>query len=120
MPLYRRLPKRGFNNRFSKKYTEINVGQIQAAIDHGKIQIKEGPITAKTLLDAGLITRVGDGVRLLGKGTLTHKVNMEVSGATEGALRALESVGGVVKFVNEEKPSAANKQDDNDPSSPGD
>ena len=120
MPLYRRLPKRGFNNRFSKKYTEINVGQIQSAIDRGKIQIKEGPITAKTLLDAGVITRVGDGVRLLGKGTLTHKVNMEVSGATEGALRALESVGGVVKFVNEEKPSAADKQDDNDPSSSGD
>ena len=120
MPLYRRLPKRGFKNRFSKKYTEINVGQIQSAIDRGKIQIKEGPITAKTLLDAGLITRVGDGVRLLGKGSISHKVNIEVSGATGGALRAFESAGGVVKVINEQKPSVSNKQDDNDSSASGD
>ena len=119
MPLYRRLPKRGFNNRFSKNYTEINVGQIQSAIDCGKIQIKKGPITEKTLLDAGLITRIGDGVRLLGKGSLTQKVNIEVSGVTGGALRAFESVGGVVKLINEHKPSVSNKQDDNDSSSSG-
>mgnify|MGYP001250473082 CR=1 FL=1 len=103
MPLYRRLPKRGFNNRFSKNYTEINVGQIQSAIDCGKIQIKKGPITEKTLLDAGLITRIGDGVRLLGKGSLAQKVNIEVSGATGGALRAFESLGGIVELI-EPKP----------------
>jgi len=120
MPLYRRLPKRGFKNRFSKKYTEINVGEIESAIDRGKIQIKGEPITAETLLDAGLITRVGDGVRLLGKGSLTHKVDIEVSGATGGALRAFKSAGGSVKLIDEQKRSVSNKQDDNDSRSSGD
>ena len=112
MPLYRRLPKRGFNNKFSKKYSEINVGQIQSAIDRGKIVVKSGPITEINLVEAGLISRLGDGVRLLGKGSLTSKVDIEVSGATGGALRAFKNAGGAVIIVNGEKQSNLDKQDD--------
>lgn len=117
MPLYRRLPKRGFNNKFSKRYSEINVGQVQSAIDRGKIVVKEGLITEKNLVDAGLITRLGDGVRLLGEGTLTSKLDIEVSGATGGALRAFKSAGGAVKIINGQKQSVPYKQDDSDSSS---
>lgn len=109
MPLYRRLPKRGFKNRFSKHYAQINVGQIQSAIDKGKIRAGEGVITAKTLIDAGLVTRLGDGVRLLGKGTLSSKVDIEVIGATQGALRAFEAAGGAVKIIGEDKKPISNK-----------
>ena len=117
MPLYRRLPKRGFNNKFSKKYSEINVGQIQSAIDRGKIVVESGPITEKNLVEAGLISRLGDGVRLLGKGSLTSKVDIEVSGVTGGALRAFKNAGGAVIIVNDEKQSSPNKQDDSGSSS---
>jgi large subunit ribosomal protein L15 len=117
MPLYRRLPKRGFNNPFAKRYAEINVGQIQSAIDRGKIHIKEGPITEKTLSDAGLVTRVGDGVRVLGEGSLTSKVDIEVSGATGGALRAFAHAGGVVKLIDKQKHSVSHKDNGTDSSS---
>ena len=117
MPLYRRLPKRGFSNKFSKQYSELNVGQIQSAIDRGKIVVTEAPITEKNLVDAGLVTHLGDGVRLLGKGSLTSKVDIEVTGATGGALRAFKGAGGVVKIINEQKQSVPNKQDDSDSSS---
>ena len=69
MPLHRRLPKRGFNNIFAKKYNEINLGRIQTAIDDGRLDGKK-PITIAALKGAGLIRRPKDGVRLLGHGEL--------------------------------------------------
>ena len=78
MPLYRRLPKRGFNNPFSKHYAELNLGTLQGALDAGKIDAKES-ITESVLLKSGLVRRIGAGVRLLGKGVLITKLNIIVT-----------------------------------------
>src|SRR5579871_3792260 len=66
MPLHRRLPKRGFNNIFSKEYSEINLGRLQQAIEAGKVDGKQ-PITSESLMKSGIVAHARDGVRLLGK-----------------------------------------------------
>lgn len=99
MPLYRRLPKRGFTNaKFTKDYAELNVGRLQDAIDAKKVDAKK-PITTAVLREAGLVKRSKDGVRLLGKGELKAKVTVEVEGATKGAIAAVEKAGGSVKAI---------------------
>ena len=104
MPLYRRLPKRGFTNIFARKYAEVNLGRLQQAIEAGKIDSKN-PIDDKVLVKAGLVRRVLDGIRLLGKGELKTKISLEVSGATKKAIEAVEKAGGSVKILSLE-PSA--------------
>ena len=95
MPLYRRLPKRGFNNIFRKEYAVVNVGRIQKAVDAGKI--KDGDtVTIEVLKAAGLVNRVKDGVRLLNKGEITAKVSVEVDSASAAAIAAVEKAGGSV------------------------
>jgi large subunit ribosomal protein L15 len=98
MPLHRRLPKRGFNNIFAKDFNEVNVGHVQTAIDAKKLDPKS-PITVQALLDAGLIRRVRDGVRLLGDGELKAKATFEVTGASSGAIKAVEAAGGSVTLT---------------------
>lgn len=98
MPLTRRLPKRGFNNPFRKRYVEVNIGRVQQAIDAGRLDTKE-PVTAETLTAAGVIRRARDGVRLLGEGELTAKVEFRVSGASRSAVSAVEKLGGKVELV---------------------
>jgi large subunit ribosomal protein L15 len=98
MPIYRRLPKRGFNNIFAKRYNILNVGQLQAAIDAGKLDSKK-PITVPILREAGLVGRARDGVRLLAKGGLSAKLTIEVSGASKGAVAAVEKAGGKVTIA---------------------
>jgi large subunit ribosomal protein L15 len=108
MPLHRRLPKRGFNNIFAKKFNELNLGKIQAAVDSGRLDGKK-PITVEALREAGLIRRAHDGVRLLGSGELTSKLAFEVTGASQGAVKAIEAKGGTVTFksiTGREKPAA--------------
>jgi len=95
MPLHRRLPKRGFNNIFAKKYNEINLGRVQAAVDAGKLDGNK-PITVAALKDAGLIRRAKDGVRLLGHGEIKSKLAFEVTGASASAVKAVEAAGGSV------------------------
>lgn len=95
MPLHRRLPKRGFNNIFAKDFNEVNVGRVQMAIDAGKLDAKNS-ITVEALLSAGIIRRVRDGVRLLGKGELKTKLTVELTGASSGAVKAVEAAGGTV------------------------
>ena len=90
MPLHRRLPKRGFNNIFAKKYNELNLGRIQAAVDAGRLDGKK-PITIDALKAAGLIRRAKDGVRLLGHGELKAKLAFEVTGASASAIKAVEA-----------------------------
>ena len=98
MPLHRRLPKRGFTNIFAKDYNEINLGRIQEAVDIGRIDPK-GPVTAASLKEAGIIRRIKDGVRILGRGELKASVNFEVAGATKSAIAAIEKAGGSLKTV---------------------
>jgi large subunit ribosomal protein L15 len=98
MPLHRRLPKRGFNNIFAKAYNEVNLGKVQSAIDSGRLDGKN-PITVDALIAAGVIRRKRDGVRLLGSGELKTKLAFEVSGASSGAIKAVEAQGGSVKLA---------------------
>lgn len=95
MPIHRRLPKRGFNNIFSKDFCEVNVGRLQAAIDAGKIDAGK-TVDNAALIEAGIIRKVRDGVRLLGKGSISAKVTVEVAGASKGAIDAIEKAGGKV------------------------
>lgn len=93
MPLYQRLPKRGFTNFTSKSYSELKLSDLQAAIDSKKLDAKK-KIDEAALKEAGVITHLRDGVRLLGNGELTAKVDLEVSGATKTAQAAVEKAGG--------------------------
>ena len=95
MPLYRRLPKRGFNNIFANKYAEINLGRLQAAIDKGVVDASK-EINADVLCQAGVLKQTYDGLRLLGNGELKAKVTIKVSGSTEAAKVAVEKAGGQV------------------------
>ena len=104
MPLHMRLPKRGFNNPFGKDYAEVNIGQIQKLIDEGKLDAKT--VVDQAALQAAGVARGGKhGVRLLGKGELTAKVQFKVAGASKGALAAVETAGGSVEVI-EVKPAS--------------
>jgi len=104
MPLHRRLPKRGFNNIFAKEYAEVSLGRIQTAIDAGKLDAGQ-PITAEAMKAAGVIRRVRDGVRVLGGGELTSKVELDVAGASGPAIAAIEKGGSTIKVAAKpEKP----------------
>jgi large subunit ribosomal protein L15 len=97
MPLYRRLPKRGFKNPSAKDFNEVTLGRVQAAIDAGKLDPKE-TITAEALVKAGVLRRVKDGVRVIGGGELKAKVAFEVAGASKPAIEQVEKAGGSVKL----------------------
>ncbi|KQU51347.1 50S ribosomal protein L15 [Bosea sp. Leaf344] len=99
MPLYRRLPKRGFNNLFAKDLNEVNLGRIQQAVEAGKLDAN-GAVTIEALVAAGVITRQAkDGVKILGVGELTAKLAFEVAGASKSAVAAIEKAGGSVKIL---------------------
>lgn len=108
MPLHRRLPKRGFNNIFTKKFNELNLGKIQGAIEAGALDGNK-LITVEALKEAGLIRRAKDGVRLLGSGEIKGKLAFEVTGASQSAVKAVEAKGGTVtlrSIAGREKPAA--------------
>lgn len=106
MPLYMRLPKRGFVKPNRKRYAVINLGLIQKFIDAGKIDTKT-EITEDVLVASGLIRRKRDGVRVLAKGELTTKATISVTGASKGAIAAVEKAGGSLKVVQTEAEVAA-------------
>ena len=93
MPLHMRMPKRGFNNPFAKKLAEVNFWRLEQAIAAGKLDPKK-PIDADALIAAGVIRRKLDGVRLLGKGELTSKLDITVHSASVAAKAAVEKAGG--------------------------
>jgi large subunit ribosomal protein L15 len=95
MPLYRRLPKRGFHKPNQKSYAVVNLGLIQKFIDAGKLSAAE-VITEDALVASGLIRRKLDGIRILAKGELTTKASFAVTGASSGAVAAVEALGGTL------------------------
>ena len=97
MPIYRRLPKRGFNNRFAKVFAVVNLDTLQKAIDAGKLNAED--VNVDALLNAGVISKKLDGVRLLARGAITSKVNVTVNSASKTAIAAIEKVGGKVNLV---------------------
>ncbi|MGO3927430.1 50S ribosomal protein L15 [Rhodopseudomonas pseudopalustris] len=98
MPLHRRLPKRGFNNIFRIEYAEINLDRLQEAVD-AKAVDAGAVVNAEALVAAGVVRRAKNGIRLLGRGELTAKLNIEVHGATKSAIAAVEKAGGTVKIL---------------------
>ena len=92
MPLYQRLPKRGFNKPNRKKFAVINLGLIQKFIDDKKLDASN--ITEDSLIESGLVRRKLDGIRVLGKGEITAKATISVTGASKGAVEAVEKAGG--------------------------
>lgn len=104
MPLYRRMPKRGFTNFTSKCYAEVTLEMIQGAIDSKRLSAAK-PVDAAALKEAGVISCKGDGVRLLNTGVLKTKATIVVTGATKGAVAAVEKAGGKVEIL----PAKVNK-----------
>ena len=98
MPIYRRLPKRGFTNLFAKDFNTVSVGRIQAAVDAGKLDAKK-PVTVEALVAAGIVRRAKDGVRLLGDGDIKTKIAFEIAGASKTAIEKVEKAGGSVKLA---------------------
>jgi large subunit ribosomal protein L15 len=99
MPIYMRLPKRGFNVPNPKRYAVINLGLLQKFITLKKIKDGE-PITEDALVKSGLVTRKFNGVRILAKGILSSKINLVVTGASKAAVRAVEELGGSVSLTS--------------------
>jgi len=93
MPLYQRLPKRGFNKPNRKEFSVVNLGLIQKFIDAGKLDVKAA-ITEDALIASGLVRRKLDGIRVLAKGDFTAKVDLQVTGASASAKAAVEKAGG--------------------------
>jgi large subunit ribosomal protein L15 len=105
-PLHRRLPKRGFNNKlFRKDYKVVNLGRLQQALDAKKLAAR-GTIDGKTLVEAGVLRRLGDGVRLLAKGEIKTKITIAVAGASQAAIAAVEKAGGKVVLPEGAAPAA--------------
>ncbi|MFO1069458.1 MAG: 50S ribosomal protein L15 [Geminicoccaceae bacterium] len=95
MPIYRRLPKRGFTNIFKADYAVVNIGSLQKAVDDGKLDAAI-TVDGDVLRKAGLVRKARDGVRLLAKGELTAALTIEVAGASAAAIAAVEKAGGKV------------------------
>ncbi len=95
MPLYMRLPKRGFNKPNRRDYAVVNLGLIQKFIDAGRLDAAQ-PITEEALLAAGVLRRKRDGIRVLATGEITAKVAIAVTGASAGAIAAVEARGGTL------------------------
>ncbi|MDP4118254.1 MAG: 50S ribosomal protein L15 [Bacillota bacterium] len=92
MPLYRRLPKRGFHNIFAKEYIEVNVADLNS-FENGTV------ITAEVLKESGIISRIKDGVAVLGNGEITKKVTVKAAKFTKSAIVKIEAAGGKAEVI---------------------
>jgi large subunit ribosomal protein L15 len=104
MPLHMRMPKRGFNNPRALQFAEVNFWRLEQAIAAGKLD-PTAPINAEVLIAAGVIRRAKDGVKLLGKGELTSKLDITVYAASASALAAIEKVGGKLTVIKPSTPA---------------
>ena len=95
MPIYRRLPKRGFKNPFRKQYRIVNIDDIQKAVDAGKVKAG-AELDARSLQDVGIVGKGKLGIRVLGRGKINVAINLNVAGASKTAITAIEKAGGKV------------------------
>ena len=109
MPIYRRLPKRGFNNIFRLNFVEVNLGRLQSAIDAGSLDASK-EINAVSLMESGVVRRAKDGIRVLGKGELKAKITLRVAGISAKAKEAVEKLGGEV-IVDTVRPGSEAKKE---------
>ena len=98
MPLYQRLPKRGFNKPNRLAFAEVTLAKLQAAVDAGKLDAK-APVDAEALIKAGVIRRAKDGVRVIGGGELKAKLELTVAGGSKPAIEAVEKAGSKVTVL---------------------
>ena len=98
MPIYRRLPMRGFTNPSRKRYVEVTLERLQRAIDSGRLDASQA-MTGETLREAGVIRRLRDGVSLLGSGDLAARIEITVARVTKSARRQIEEQGGTVNVT---------------------
>ena len=99
MPLYQRLPKRGFNKPNRKKFAVVNLGILAKFIEAGKIDAGQ-PITEDVMVESGLVRRKLDGIRVLAKGDLGQKIDLTVTGASASAKAAVEAAGGTLTVTS--------------------
>jgi large subunit ribosomal protein L15 len=98
MPIYRRLPKRGFNNLFSKQYSELNLKRLAAAIESGKVDSKK-VIDDQVLIDAGIFKKIAkNGVRVIGDASFDKKVTLKIASASKPAIALIEKAGGKIEL----------------------
>jgi large subunit ribosomal protein L15 len=110
MPLYRRLPKRGFKNPFRSDFNAVSLARIQAAIDAKKLDAS-ATVDAASLVKAGVIRRVKDGVRVLGgEGEFKARLTLDVAGASKSAIEKIEKAGGSVKLPEKAEPQPKAKK----------
>ena len=107
MPIYRRLPKRGFKNPFAKEYAVVNLDTLQKAVDAGKLFANSIDLLA--LMNAGIVSQAKDGLRLLARGAITTSINVTVNSASKAAVAAVEKAGGKVSFLEVEKKASEAK-----------
>ena len=93
MPLFRRIPKRGFNNRNSKVYTEVTLAMLEERLEKG------AEVTAESLLELGIIKKINDGIVILGNGELTKKLNVKAARVTKTAEEKIKAAGGKVEVI---------------------
>ncbi|WP_020178182.1 50S ribosomal protein L15 [Methylopila sp. M107] len=98
MPLYRRLPKRGFTNLFATDLNEVNLARLQQAVDAGKLDAGK-PVTEQALIEAGVLSKSRDGVKVLGRGVLKTKLDLEVYAVSKSVADAIEKLGGKVTLL---------------------
>ncbi|MEO1702187.1 MAG: 50S ribosomal protein L15 [Pseudomonadota bacterium] len=98
MPIYRRLPKRGFKNIFGSDYNIVSIVRLEQAVDTGKLDEKK-TITVEALIEAGVVRRAKDGVRVLGDGDAKTKFDLEVAGASRSAIEKIEKAGGKITLL---------------------
>ena len=99
MPLYQRMPKRGFRKPNRRRYVEIGLGRLQDFIEAGKIDASK-TIDESSMVESGLVRRLRDGVRILANGEISTKVNIVVHGASQSAVRMVEAKGGTIQVLS--------------------
>ena len=113
MPIYRRLPKRGFKNPFRKVYVPLNLDRLQAAVDAGRLDPAQ-PVNLQALRAAGLVSKRRDGIRLLARGELNAALTIEVDSASRTAIAAVEKAGGKLVLSQPQPAAAAAEQPANE------